>query len=261
MKEMNYKNFNMKNKNVKYLLIVCFMVLFTSCVSSDKMLYFKENDDVKLKESYTIYEPEIQIGDILSINVSAIDKGAAVPFNLYESTSSTDPKPLTYLVDIDGEINFPVIGNIKVAGYTTKTLRQKLTGTLGDYLSKPIVNIRLINFKVSVLGEVKSPGAYTITNERVTIIEALGLAGDLSIFGNRKEVMLIREHEGKRDFIKLDLTNRKLFNSPYYYLAQNDIIYVEPNKTRINSSAASATSGIIISSISALISLIAILTR
>ena len=235
------------------------MVNFSSCVSSEKMLYFKDDDDIKIYEKYIIYEPVIQVGDILNINVSAIDKGAAVPFNLYESPTTTDPKPLPYLVNSDGKINFPVVGSIKVEGFTTKTLTQKLTVTLADYLAKPIVNIRLTNFKVSVLGEVKSPGSYLIPNERITVIEAIRLAGDLSIYGERKTVMLIRESEGKRNFIRLDLTNKEIFNSPYYYLAQNDIIYVEPNKTKINSSATGATSGIIISSISTLISLVSLI--
>jgi polysaccharide export outer membrane protein len=109
------------------------------------------------------------------------------------------------------------------------------------------------------LGEVKSPGSFLIPNERITVIEAISLAGDLSIYGERKTVMLIRESEGKRNFIRLDLTNKEIFNSPYYYLAQNDIIYVEPNKTKINSSATGATSGIIISSISTLISLVSLI--
>ena len=251
----------MKNKNIKYLLLVWLTIIFTSCVSSKKMVYFQDNGNDLTFENYEIFEPKIQIGDILSINVSAIDKGAAVPFNLYESISAADPEPLTYIVDNEGEINFPVIGAVKVEGITTKLLTKKLTVTLAEYLAKPIVNIRLINFKIAVLGEVKTPGTYLIPNERVTIIEAISLAGDLTIHGKRKNVMLIREQAGKRAIIKLDLTDKKIFSSPYFYLAQNDVIYVEPNKTKLNSSAVGANAGIILSSISSLISIIAILTR
>ena len=251
----------MKNKNSKYLLIVLSTIILASCVSSKKMVYFQDNENNLSYEDYEIVDPKIQVGDILSINISAIDIGAAVPFNLYESISTADPKPLTYIVNKEGEINFPVIGYIKVEGFTTKILTQKITLTLAEYLAKPIVNIRLVNFKVAVLGEVKTPGTYLIPNERITVIEAISLAGDLTIHGKRKTLMLIREQGGKRAFIKLDLTDKKIFSSPYFYLAQNDVIYVEPNKTKLNSSAVGANAGIILSSISSLISIIAILTR
>ena len=120
----------MKNKNIKYFLIVWLTIILTSCVSSKKMVYFQDNVNDLTFENYEIFEPKIQIGDILSINVSAIDKGAAVPFNLYESISAADPEPLTYIVDNEGEINFPVIGVLKVEGITTKLLTKKLTVTL-----------------------------------------------------------------------------------------------------------------------------------
>jgi polysaccharide export outer membrane protein len=249
----------MKNQIYSALLLV--MLLSTSCVSSKKMVYFQDNETAQLNETIINFEPKIQANDLLSINVSALEAEAALTFNLYEITGNGNLKPLTYLVDSDGEINFPVVGPIKVAGLTTKQVTQNLTSTLGAYLANPIVNIRLINFKVTVMGEVKSPGTYTIPNERITIVEALGLAGDLSIQGKRSTVLLIREQEGKRAFITMDLTNKKLFNSPYYYLAQNDVIYVEPNKTKINSSAVGTNTSVIISSVSILITLLAILIR
>jgi polysaccharide export outer membrane protein len=248
----------MKTQIYSALLLVT--LVLTSCVSKGKIVYFQDNETVQVNELILNFEPKIQAGDLLSINVSAIEAEAALTFNLYETTGTANAKPLNYLVDSDGEINFPVVGPIKVAGLTTKQVTQNLTNTLGDYLVNPIVNIRLINFKVTVMGEVKSPGTYTISNERITIVEALGLAGDLGIQGKRNTVLLIREREGKRSFITMDLTNKKLFNSPYYYLAQNDVIYVEPNKTKINSSVGSNTS-VIISSVSILITLLAILTR
>lgn len=248
-----------------YIYILLFMVLLsssTSCVSKKEMIYFQEVDGVKISETIVNYEPKIQKGDILNINVSAIDAMAAAPFNLYEATGIGTPKPITYLVNSDGEINIPVLGKIKVEGFTTKQITTNLTNRLKkDYIKNPIVNIRLINFKVTVLGEVKAPGTYTVLNERVSIIEAIGMAGDLTIQGKRSTVKLVREQGGKREMVTLDLTNKKIFNSPYYYLAQNDVIYVAPNKAKINSSAVGANAGIIISSISALISLIAILTR
>jgi polysaccharide export outer membrane protein len=248
-------------KNQIYSALLLILLLLTSCVSSKKMVYFQDNETVQVNEAILNFEPKIQANDLLSINVSALEAEAAITFNLYETTRNGNPIPLTYLVDSDGEINFPVVGLIKVAGLTTKQVTQNLTSTLGDYLANPIVNIRLTNFKVTVMGEVKSPGTYTIPNERVTILEALGLAGDLSIQGKRSTVMLIREQQGKRAFITMDLTNKKIFNSPYYYLAQNDVIYVEPNKTKINSSAVGSNTSVIISSVSILIALLAILIR
>ncbi|WP_408670051.1 polysaccharide biosynthesis/export family protein [Lutibacter sp.] len=225
------------------------------------MVYFQTIEGQELQESIVNYEPKFQIGDLLTINVSAIDAEAVIPFNLFESTSVGTPKPIAYLVDADGDINFPVIGKIKIEGLTSKELTKKLSTLIAVYVKQPIINSRLINFKVTVLGEVKVPGSYAVPNERISIIEAIGLAGDLTIQGERSTVLLVREQEGKRTFIDLDLTNKKLFNSPYFYLAQNDVIYIAPNKTKINSSGVGTNTSILISSISALISLIAILTR
>ncbi|MHB1147654.1 MAG: polysaccharide biosynthesis/export family protein, partial [Lutibacter sp.] len=150
---------------------------------------------------------------------------------------------------------------IKVEGFTTKEITNHVTETLAAYLKNPIVNIRLTNFKVTVLGEVQKPGTYPVPNERISILEAIGLAGDLTIQGKRKTVVLVREQNGKRTFIDIDLTSREILNSPYFYLAQNDVLIVEPNKSKINSSAVGANTGIILSSISFLISIVAIIIR
>jgi len=241
--------------------MVSAILLLGSCVSKQKMVYFQDVDGIEMLDVINKNEPKIQVGDILSIQVSAIDMEAALPFNLYENTGNGTPNLINHLVNSDGEINFPVLGTLKVIGFSTKTITNHLTNLLNDYIKKPIVNVRLVNFKVTVLGEVKSPGTYTIPNERLSIIEAIGMAGDLTIQGKRTQVTLIREQNGKRISVQLDLTTKKIFDSPYFFLAQNDIIYIEPNKTKINSSAVGANTSILISSLSALISLIAILTR
>jgi len=186
---------------------------------------------------------------------------AALPFNLYEVSNSTNAQPVTYIVSEDGNVNFPVLGDILVKNSTTKEISDKLTELLVSYIKDPIVTVRLVNFKIAVLGEVENPGTYPVTNERVSILDALGMAGDLTIHGKRENVLLIREKDKKRTYIKLDLTKHNLFNSPYFYLAQNDVLYVEPNKTKVNSSSVGANTGVIISSISILISLVAILLR
>ena len=247
--------------NFKQLLVGLLVSLSVGCASSKKVTYFQDEEGRNINETLLNYEPTIQKGDILSINVTAIESEAAVPFNIYESQGTINKVPLPYIVNADGKINFPVIGNILVSQITTKQLTNKLTELLLPYLKNPIVNIRLTNFKITVLGEVKSPGSYPVLNERISIIEALGLAGDLTIYGKRKSVTLIREQDGKRTFNSIDLTNKELFNSPYYYLAQNDVIYVEPNKTKVNSSAVGPNTSVIISSLSILITLIAIFVR
>lgn len=254
----------MKNKTIQNLSILSFILLLASCASNKKIQYFQEVEGVTVKDTLLNFEPIIEVGDMLSINVSATDAEAALPFNLYETpmvgTSIASAKPLTYLVNIDGEINFPVLGKYKVGGFTTKQLTANLGKTLGDtYINDPIINVRLTNFKVSVVGEVKRPGSFVVTNERISILEALSLAGDLTIHGKRKNVLLIREIQGKKEFVTLDLTNKEVFNSPYYYLKQNDVVYVAPNKSKVNSSAVGANTGVIVSSVSLLIALMALI--
>lgn len=249
-------------KRLKLAAVIVLMINMGSCVSKKEMVYLQDAEGVIALQAIVKVEPKIQQNDILSINVSALDAEAALPFNLFEAGNTTSlPKPITYLVNSDGKINFPVLGKIEVEGFTTKEVTNHLTEALEVYIKNPIVNIRLINFKVTVLGEVKSPGTYPVPNERISILEAIGLAGDLTIQGKRKNVMLIREQEGKRTFVNIDLTNKEMLNSPYFYLAQNDVLIVEPNKSKINSSAVGANTGIILSTISFLISILAIVTR
>ena len=251
----------MKNKTALYFTILTLSLLFSSCVSTEKMVYFQPLEEGALATDKLVqFEPTLGVGDLLTINVSALDPVAAVAFNLVEQ-SGTTTRALPYLVNAVGEVNFPVLGILKVAGLTTKQLTDQLELKLAEYIVKPVVNIRLTNFKVTVLGEVKKPGTYTVANERISIVEALGLAGDLTIQGERANVLLIRELNGKRITVPIDLTSVELFSSPYYYLAQNDVLYVKPNKAKINSSVIGANTGVIFSSISILISIVTLLTR
>jgi polysaccharide export outer membrane protein len=255
----------MKNLIKKIFSIFSILILLASCASKENVVYFQDVEGISVNDSLINFEPKIQIGDILSINVSAVDAEAALPFNLYETpiigTYASNAKPLTYLVDSEGNINFPVIGKFKIEGLTTKETNDKLTKILEDYIKNPIINIRLTNFKVTVMGEVVKPGTYIIPNERISVLDAIGLAGDLTIYGNRKTVLLIREQDGKRMMVNMDLTNKQLFNSPYFYLSQNDVVYIEPNKTKVNSSNVGPNTTVIISSISLLITLAALLIK
>lgn len=253
----NYRGISFKMP--KHLLTLAItLLLLTGCMSSKKIVYFQESEDIKLQDTLVNFQPQIQPGDLLTVHVAASDPLSAETFNLYEVPSVVvNPRLLPYLVDSEGNIGFPVLGKFKVAGFTTQQIGDQIKQALNTYLEAPIVNVRLSNFKITVMGEVNAPGTYNIPpNERITLVEALGLAGDLTIQAKRSTVMLIREQNGIREIATIDLTNKALFNSPYYYLVQNDVLYVEPNKTRINSAAVGPQTGVLLSSIGILISLI-----
>jgi len=243
----------------KFVLLFLALITISSCVSKKAMIYF-QNDETISNELHKNYAPKIQTDDILNITVSAREPDAVIAYNLYQGGQITATKPITYLVDNQGDITFPELGKIRVSGMTTNELKEDLIGRLKVYITNPIVTIRLENFRVSILGEVKSPGPYNLENEKVSIPEALAMAGDLTIQGKRKNILLLRTTGDKVESIRLDLTDKSLFKSPYFYLAQNDIVYVEPNKAKVNSSAIGTTSSLI-SIASALLSLVLILTR
>ena len=144
-----------------------------------------------------------------------------------------------YLIDQNGNINVPTIGQIKVSGYTTEEISNKLKSKLEIYLSQPVVNVRILNFKISVLGDVKNPGSYNIQNEKITLLEALSLAGDLNTTGKRNNVLIVREKDGSREYMHVNLNSKEVFNSPYFYLKNNDVLYVKPNRVKPSSDAAS----------------------
>jgi len=233
-------------------------LIFISCAHSKKITYFQDLEDTAKIYSQTInsgYEPKIQPDDVLGISVNSINPQATAIFNLSsnniaQSTPGSDAGAAVnitqnssalngYLVNKKGIIDFPVLGKLVVEGLTTSQLSDTLKLKLDQYLKDPIVNVRLLNYKVTVLGEVNRPSTYSIASERITIVDAIGMAGDLTIDGKRENVLLIREESGERKFIRLDLNSSTLFESPYYYLKQNDIVYVEPSKSKAQSSAQS----------------------
>jgi polysaccharide export outer membrane protein len=250
-----------KKKYFRYFTILLISSLFLGCVSSKKINYFNVTENQNVNDSFVSYQPTLQVGDILTINVAATEQDAAWPFNLFETPPPNNLNPLPYIINAEGEINFPVLGKIKAAELTTIQLTNFLTESLLPYLKDPVINMRILNFKVNVLGEVRNPGSYPVLSERISIIEALGLAGDLTIYGDRQNITLVREKDGKRTFETIDLTNKNLFETPYFYLSQNDALFVPANKTKVNSSAVGPNTSVIISSISILVTLIAILIR
>jgi len=234
------------------------------------MVYFQGSGSTS-GENTKNYTPIFKTDDLLSIIVAGLDAEVVRPFNMpttfisstqYGGYTTGTPSQPGYLIDANGNIDFPVIGQIKIAGLDRMTATLLIKEKLSAYLINPIVNIRIINFKVTVLGEVKNPGTFTIPNERITLPEALGIAGDLNITGVRNNVLVIRDVDGKKTETRIDLTSKQLFSSSVYYLNQNDIVYVEPNRAKVNSSTINpANAGIIISAFSLIVTVLALLTR
>lgn len=229
---------NINHKNFTSLFFVAFISGFTfcSCVTSREAVYFNNVPDSVLNIRPD-EEQKIAPNDILGISVTSLNPTADINFN--NSSPSNFTSTPGYLVDQDGNIQFPFLGKLKVADITKKQLTENLRTSLIDkkLLVDPVVTIRYLNFRVTVLGEVLKPTVVTVPNEKISLLEALGMAGDLTIFARRDNVTLIRDEDGKRLIKRINLNNGELFNSPYYYLKSNDIIYVEPNKTKIASSS------------------------
>ena len=253
------------------LVVVIFLIIAVSCVSKKDIVYF-QNDEIDQSKVSNSYKTIIKPDDVLQITITALDVEAVRPFNLAAVTYSTSSnlaigvaQQQTYLVDTNGEIDFPVLGKLKIGGMTRDQFIAFLKDKLEpDYILDPNINIRIANYKVTVLGDVQRPGSYPIPNERITILEAIGLAGDLNISGQRQNVIVHREEEGKKVQYQVDLLSKKIFTSPVYYLQQNDVVYVEPNYARIQSASANSNTSLFISISGVIISLltaISLLTR
>lgn len=254
------------------LFAVCIgMVLLSGCGSTKDIAYFQNAKYIDFEQSKYLYDAKIMPKDVLSITVSTTNPDAAKPFNLsvpttFSSTSSslyTTGQLQIYLVDNEGCIDFPIVGSLKVGGLTKSDCEQLILSKIKPYLNeneRPIVTVRMTNYKISVLGEVARPGMFTVSNEKINILEALAQAGDLTIYGVRTNVKLIREDEtGKKQIYTLNLNDANLVNSPYYYLQQNDIVYVEPNKVKSRNSNVGTTTGLWLTGTSILISLASLL--
>ncbi len=256
----------MKRSSI-YILSAFIVVLASSCVSKKKITYFQYDtiDQSKVSNNYvTIFKPD----DLLEITISAENLEAVRPFNLpaavfsTENSASRGSQQQTYLVDSKGEIDFPLLGKLKIGGLNREEAIQLFKSKLSpDYVKNPTINIKISNFKITVLGDVRAPGNYTVPNERITILEAIGLAGDLNISAERDNILVQREEGDKKVFYKVNFLSNSIFNSPVYYLQQNDVIYVDPNKAKSQSAAANPNVGLFISIGSIVISLIAILFR
>jgi polysaccharide export outer membrane protein len=240
------------------VLAVC---LLTSCGSSKGVTYFENREALEQAVKGYLVDARIMPKDVLTITVSTTTPEAARQFNLVTPTSQTQLQ--TYLVDNEGKINFPVVGELKVGGLTKTETEKLITERITPYLTEsqnPVVTVRMSSFSISVLGEVNQPGTFTVAREKINVLEALSRAGDMTIYGVRNNVTLIREDsEGVKSYHTLNLNDANIVNSPFYYLQQNDIIYVEPNKIRAQSSAIGTSTSLWLSATGILMSVATLL--
>ena len=258
-------------KKYSFLFVSAILVLLCSCGSTKNIAYLQNSDEIDFEQSKYLYDAKIMPKDILTLTVTTVNPEAAVPFNLTVPTTLSQNQRSTYntsllqsyLVDNDGQIDFPIVGVINVGGLTKSDCEKLILSKIRPYLNeneRPVVTVRMSNYKISVLGEVARPGMFTVGNEKINILEALAQAGDLTIYGVRTNIKLIREDaSGKKEIHTLDLNDANLINSPYYYLQQNDIVYVEPNKVKSRNSGVGATTSLWLTGTSILISLASLL--
>lgn len=244
------KDMNPKPPQVRITWLALLALFFmASCASTKKIVYFKDLPVDSLKvitESASFTEPTIQADDILSITIQTIDPSTSAIVNQSISEVAafgTSRQEISgFLVDKNGFINMSLIGNVKVVGLTTFQAREHITSLAAQYYKNPTVQVRFANYKITVLGEVTRPATYTVPNEKVSVLDALGMAGDLTIYGRRENILLVRDKvEGKKELVRLNLNDSKLFQSPYFYLRQNDVLYVEPGKAKSAANNAART--------------------
>ena len=251
----------------KISVVIITIVLFMQCVSKKDIVYL-QYDAVDTKNISNDYQLHFKPDDMLQIIISAENLESVQSFNLpVFAVQTTDrvvgqPQLQSYLVDKDGYIEFPVLGSLKIGGLTRVEVIRLLKGKLDPtYVKNPIINIFITNFKVTVQGDVARPGTFTVPNERLSIFDALGLAGDLNISGNRENVLVIREENRTKNEYRVNLMSKKTLTSPVYYLQQNDVVYVEPNYAKAQDAAYTRNTGLFISLASVLISLLTVITR
>ncbi len=252
-----------------FLLVLMAAATLGSCTSYKKVPYLQNSAEVNnLSGTQPLYDARIMPKDLLTITVNTTDPQASIPFNLTTQTpvstasteimySTTQPTLQRYLVDNSGNIDFPVLGTLHVGGLTKSEAESMIRERLMSYLKEvPVVTVRMVNYKISVLGEVAKPGTFTVSNEKINVLEALAMAGDMTVYGLRDNVKLIREDAaGKRQIVELNLNDADLVLSPYYYMQQNDILYVTPNKAKAKNSDIGNSTTIWVSVTSILVSI------
>ncbi len=255
-------------KTSSFLLGVLFflgILTISSCANRKDLVYFQA-DSLQINTSFAMDPPKLQPGDILTISITADDVRATEPFNQVNAyqigtLQNTSPFIPTYTIDQNGFIDFPKLGKVRLAGKTRTESIDFLRNEVSKYIVNPGVNINIRNFRVTVLGEVVKPGTFIIDNDRISILEAIGMAGDLTINGVRKNVLVVREKDGNKEEHRIDLTKRESLNSPVYFLKQNDVVYVEPNGARVQSSKYTQNTSIFVSIAGLIITIVAVIVR
>ena len=228
----------------KTILVLLVSIVLFSCVARKNMVYYRNIESMNNKEMTNSYEIKIQPDDLLMIAVSCDDPEIAKPFNIgalsqSQSGSSSQQLGPTYLVDVNGVIDFPVLGKLTIGGLTRTQVMKMLNEKISLYIKKPFITLTIRNYKVTVQGEVGSPGIYSFDSERFTLVDALIKAGDLKIQAKRKNILIIRQTDGVITYNRVDITKTDFINSPFYYLRQNDMVYVQPNRLVIQGAARS----------------------
>lgn len=241
-------------KIYNFTSIIIAIVLLSACASKKEIVYF---NDIKIneKDSVKLTPTKLQINDIVSVQISSDNPEASSHYNLQQTSSNTNTLGVTmqgYLVAMDGTITIPTLGKVAADQLTLMELETKVIEKLKNenHLSKPTVSARLLNGKFTILGEVTSPGTYTFTEQNISLLQALGYAGDLTINGKRENILLIREENHQKTYINIDLTSKKWFDSPYYYVKPNDVIYVTPNGPKVKSAGYIGNLGTFVSLVS-----------
>ena len=261
-------------KLINSLLMAAAVLAVTSCSTPKNVAYIQNSDYIDYSNSEFLYDARIMPKDILTVTINTVNPEASAPFNLIvrptlASVTSNIPTSggalQTYLVDNEGCIDFPVVGKLQVGGLTKSMCEKLIHDKIKRYMNaeeNPIVTVRMSNYKISVIGEVNRPGMFTVDNEKINIFEALAKAGDLSIYGVRDRVKLIRENaKGRKEIHTVNLNDANIVNSPYYYLQQNDVVYVEPNQVKARNSAIGTSTTIWISVTGALVSLASLIVN
>jgi len=248
--------------------VVILILTLAGCSSKRDILYFQ---DLETKETFTppVYRSIIKNNDLLSIIISSSNMTSAIKFNrlvpsvndVSDTRLTGQPQLQTYLVDNNGFIDLPELGTIKVAGRSRFELQKELTEEYRKYIKDAIVTIRLTNFKITIIGEVQRPGTFSISDERVTLPQALGLAGDLTLYGKRDDITLLRDNNGVQESHKIDLTQSDFLNSELFYLQQNDVVYVGPNNAQVNGASFNRNNPLYVSIASLILSVIILIAR
>lgn len=225
--------------NKMFVAVISIIVLFfTSCKTKEDIVYFQNAKNFETIVDTDTFQAKLKVGDMLTIYVSTLDLTVTQPYNVVIQTGTTG-ELIQYVIDFEGNIDFPVLGKVKLLGLTIEEAKElfKKKFEEGQLLKDPVIIINFTNFRVTVAGAVNNPGVYSVSGERISILEALGLAGDLEIKARRDNVLVVRDFNGSKTYTRVDLTNKEIFNSPVYYLTQNDYVYVEPNNSAISSAS------------------------